>query len=290
MAYPTLYVCDFARAKYSAVSSIPDNSSLSAQNTVDGDPNSLWIPGDTSAQWLCVLPVARVVLGIAISNHNLKGALISVKCSYNNSWYDTAITDEMVDTDEDLLYRFACPVPAAGTVRIDLSDGQNGNIKVGCISVLGDYGYSAAGVLTQGGGFGIIEIGGADSGHVMYPLSVAGDAGISAVVSSGGFTQFQRMGGSTEMIVLPMGLMRASRDYEMSRLFNAYYPRTKGEFSNPGFSKGCWLTSDEYSTDAPTVRYCVGVPSAPLRYQVDAAGSRSSGELVLRTLARDALT
>lgn len=287
MAYPRIYTCDLARARYSSVSSDIDIATLSAQNAVDGDPNTLWEPGVTGTTWKVTLASELKIRAIGISNHNLVGAYVSVYVMHEGA-PSLALDATLVATPEDLLLDLGTSSETCTAVWVVVTDAA-AVIKVGCISVLGDYGYSSTGVLTEGGGYGIIELGGDGVGGVLRPLPVGGDAGVSVVNSPSGFSQYQLLGSISETFVLPFALLRAARDYELWRLFAAYYPRRRNAYSNPGFSRGVWLTSDEYSTDTQIARYCVGVPDQPLSYQIDHAGSRGSGSLFLRTLPRESV-
>ena len=280
MAYPRLYTCDLARGRYSSVSSIPD-SAYSSQNAVDGDPNSLWVPGAVSSDWGVYLAGARTVRAFALVNHNLVGATVSLHV-YHDGILEM-ITAQLPITSDPFLVDLVTPTTAS-TLAVLKVIGASSNIKVGCIYILGDYGYDSDGVLAADGGYGIIELGRSASGGITRPLPVGGDTGVRVVRSSNGFPQFQQISAPSDVLTLPFELMRSSLDMELWRLWHAYYPRTRGEFSNPGFSKGVWFTSDEYSVDARLAMYCVG---ESLGYQVDQAGSRSSGALTLRAIPRD---
>ncbi len=285
MAYPRLYTCDLARGRCSSAMSDIDSLDKSAQNAVDGDPNSIWAPGTGATTFGVTLDAPRKIRAFAFANHNLAGCFITLLGVYNGSGIVLRVPT-VVPTCEDFLVDLETSTPLLTAAWVTVT-GADPTIRVGCISVLGDYGYNSAGQIIEGGGYGIIELGGDDVGGVSYPLPVGGDTGVVAVTSANGFPQYQRLAGVSQSLVIPFDLMRAARDYDLWRLFQAYYPQRRGVFANPGFTRGVWYTSDDYSTDAPTARYCVGDPSRPLAYQIDQAGSRASGSLVLQTIPRD---
>ena len=286
MATPKIYACDLAHKRYSSITATPTDASLSEQNLVDGDPNSLFEPGDTLTSVRIVLPSKLMIRGYGLANHNLLGGVISLRGIYDSTMYEFD-TYRPVTTCEDFVVDLGVQ-PAADEIDL-LVESPTDDIQIGCISILADYGYNAAGELVEGEGFGILEFGGDDAGGMPRPLPVGGDSGVRVLTSANGWPQFQRLGSPVESFVLPFELMRAARDYELWRLWNAYYPRRRGVYSNPGFSRGVWYTADDWALETPEARYCVGRPDQQPRYQIDHAGSRSSGSLFLQTLPRDSV-
>ena len=286
VVYPRLYIQDLALGLYSGVSSSTDSDDISSKCVVDGDPNSLWLPSSDPAIIIVTFESALCIRGFAISNHNIPiGAMISVHGLYSSSWHEFYEYTQTV-TEDDFLIDFGTDQTAAEQVRVVIL-GAGAGLMIGEISILGDYGYNAAGQLVHGQGFGIIELGGANVGGVNRQLSVRGDTGVASVVATNGFTQYQRLGSVTERFVLPLSLLRASRDLEMWQLWNAYCPRRRGTFANPGFTKGIWFTSNDYDVSTPSARYCVGCPDDPLEYTITHLGPRAEGHLTLQTLPRE---
>ena len=283
MGYHKLYTHDLARSAYTAVSSVPDAVTLSAKNAVDGDPNSIWEPGATAASWTHNHGSARVVNGYAIANHNLLGGTISFQLFIGYWW--TADNVRSVVTPEDFLIDLGPLNPAATATRLVVTGPSN--IKVGCISILTDYAYTAAGVLATGNGGAILSLGG--DGGVGFPIPGAGDPGIVGMQGANKFMQLQRMAPSSMDFVLNLGQMKAGLNEPFWRVWNAYYPRRSDMYSNPGFSKCVWYVSDEWSLSTPQAAYCVGSPATPLQRQVDRPGGRATASLHLLTLARDSV-
>jgi hypothetical protein len=286
---PRLYVCDLAHARYSSVSASPDSDDFSAQNTVDGDPNSLMQPGADHVTWNCILASALKVRGIAISNHNLAGGWLSASVRVGGTMIPLLAADT-VDSAEDLLRDAETASDEATEVQIDIGD-VPANIKIGCISILADYGYNYQGNPTEGEGFGIIELGGTgDEGYMILPISTGGGTGIVALTSTNGFTQFQRLACPSRLFAVRLTLMRMARGYEGDRLWNAYYPRKpRAIYANPGLYKGAWLVMDDFDVTAPAAIYVTGDPGRELGVIVDTPGGRASAELYLREVARESV-
>jgi hypothetical protein len=287
MATPKVYTVDLAYKRYSSVSASPDSASLSAQNLVDGDPNSTFEPGASTTEVRIIHASSLRIRGYGIANHNLLGGVVSVHVIYDGGQHEIDIYRPVV-TSEDFLVDWGAPQVAATETHLVIQS-TGADIQIGCLSIIADYGYNAAGELVEGEGFGIIEFGGDDAGGMPRPLPVGGDSGVRVLRSANGFPQFQRLGSPVQSFVLPFELMRVARDYELWRLWNAYYPMRRGAFANLGFAGRVWYTSDDYTLDAPMDRYCVGMPDSQPRYQIDYAGSRSSGSLYLETLPRDSV-
>lgn len=286
MVYPRLYTCDLVRAQYSIVSANNDSAMLTMQNLMDGDPNSLYEAGQTSATVVFTLPVARKIRGYGLCNHNLYGGYISLSGLVDGVWQMFDL-QRQITTVEDLVIDLGTAQLEATQIQFNIVGLSN--IKLGCLSVLADYGYSANGVLTEGAGYGIIELGGPGLGGVPRPQPIGGDTGISMLNSPLGFPQFQRLGSVSLSFIIPFEFMKTGRNELLWRLFNSYYPRRTGLYTNVGYSKGIWYTSTDYALATPFALYCVGSPDQPLAYQIDHAGPRGSGSLFLRTLPYEAI-
>ena len=277
----------------------PETATNEEQLLLDGDPASIAVlPVNESGYLILSVDLAAqtggfVITGIGIANHNLVGSYINVEGLWDNVYHDLAHSFRPTTPDDfviptDRLCLDHGTLQAATSIRLTIATTEE-TVTMGCLCLLADYGYNAAGVLTENGGFGTIALGGANMGGLQRPLPVAGDSGVRAVVSANGFIQYQQIAAPVQILTIPLSLMRAGSDLEMWRLWNAYYPTRRDMFCNPGFAKGVWYTSDEWSAALHAGKMCVGDPGAPLAYQIDYAGGRASGGLQLRTLARESV-
>jgi hypothetical protein len=284
MGVPKLFVHDLARGYYGQVSSVPDVA-LSAKNAVDGDPASIYAPGAASAVWTLDMGGSSTVRGYALANHNLIPGSGTVKFEgWNGSAWVTIDNTRTVATSRDLGIEVT-PVGSCMKWRLSFTNGATA-IKIGCISILTDYGYNAAGVLTSGSGLGAVAL--EDEGGLELPISsVSRSTGIVGLGGPTGFRQLQRVGFPDEVISITIAWMKGALDSAGWKIWNAYYPPRADQYCNTLFFRGAWLFTDEWSLAVPNAYYVTGIPEDPMAKQVAAEGGRIWIHLSMRVIPRE---
>ena len=280
MADPfTLYLCDLFFG-------FPDNVHSSstgystAPKVLNGDPTDLWQPGATTASIIIGTTGAYTVKAFGVAGHNLKGRNVEIfhGAAATGPWGSFGSLTGIPTPDAFLV---TCGSGASNNwFKLTFSGGATA-IEIGVISLLGNYGYDADGDLNVAAG-GIIQLKNEASQGVPLPIGRGLMTAESRTYTPGNIPQVISNGQACQRFDLSVDVLRGGDDYEWWRVVRSYEEKRNYRWTNRGWHKGVWLTTDQYTVAMPRAYYCI--PEAPPAWAVTRKGGRITGQLSLVAL------
>lgn len=282
MGTPYIWACDLCRGQYGYVHS-STTGYASSYNAIDGNPNNRWAPGSTTPSFIWGTGATYNYLALGLAGHNLpSSSTVTVSFSTTATGSYTTIGSFTTSGPEDVVWPFTT-TGARHWIKVAFS--SSANVTVGEISLLADYGYSAAGVLTEAGNYGKLALANEVAQGLRYPIGRSANGAVASVATAGGAIVDQRIGRGVQTWDLSLGQMRGADDTELWKIVQSYDYPTATLYTNPNWQKGVWLTDDQW--DGGTTKrawYCK--PEGGIVWQPDMPGGRASATIRLRTYGR----